>query len=205
MHRVFINPLTLSEYQALVTNIPKYCPNAIFGVAGQTLTAIQAVAFIDVLLTAVSATATAKTGWVDARMAEEKLVTQDGAVLKAIRENILTMFSNNTTALAAFEIAPKKPRQPLSAEARTAATAKLRATRTARGTKSKKQKAAIAGNVIGVTITPVTAPTATPTATPTVNPGTTTPTGAASAAPSPATPAASNGAAPAAPAAVVVK
>ena len=203
MHSVFINPLTLSEYQALVTNIPKYCPNAIFGVAGQTLTAIQAVAFIDVLLTAVSATATAKTGWVDARMAEEKLVTQDGAVLKAIRENILTMFSNNTTALAAFEIAPKKPRQPLSAEARTAATAKLRATRTARGTKSKKQKAAIAGNVIGVTITPVTAPTATPTATPTVNPGTTTPTGAA--APSPATPAASNGAAPAAPAAVVVK
>jgi hypothetical protein len=78
-----------------------------------------------------------------------------------MRDNIATMFSNNTTTLAAFNLTPKKPRQPLSVEARAAATAKARATRIARGTESKK-KAEVSGNVTGVTITPVTNPSASP-------------------------------------------
>ena len=219
-----ITQLTLSEYQALVSGIPKYCPKAIFTVAGQTFTANQAVTFITSVLNAVSAVASAKTGWKDARLAEEQVLAQDGATVKAIRENIGLMFSNNTTTLAAFEIAPKKPRQPLSAAARAAATAKAKATRIARGTVSKKQKSELTGGVTGVTITPVTsssskttatspsagapaaattstavasatAPTATPSAT--TSSVTTPTTGATSVAQAQATPAASNQAAPA--------
>jgi hypothetical protein len=51
-----------------------------------------------------------------------------------------------------------KARQPLPTEKRAAATAKLRATRTARGTTSKKQKLAVKGDVTGVTVTPITTP-----------------------------------------------
>jgi len=195
-----INPLTITEYQALIAGIPKYCPNAIFTVAGQTFTASEAVTFITSLLNAASAVATAKTGWKDARLAEETLVASDLPIVKAIRENLATMFSNNTTTLAAFEIAPKKPRQPLSAEARAAATAKARATRIARGTTSKKQKAEVSGDVTGVTITPVVAKSATSagSAPQPSTPVATSPTGASSTVSTPATPAASGGAAPAA-------
>jgi hypothetical protein len=57
--------------------------------------------------------------------------------------------------------------QPLPTDKRVAATAKLRATRTARGTTSKKQKLAIKGDVTGVIVTPITAPApASPPATP---------------------------------------
>jgi len=195
-----INPLTITEYQALIAGIPKYCPNAIFTVAGQTFTASEAVTFITSLLNAASAVATAKTGWKDARLAEETLVASDLPIVKAIRENLATMFSNNTTTLAAFEIAPKKPRQPLSAEARAAATAKARATRIARGTTSKKQKAEVSGDVTGVTITPVVAKSATSagSAPQPSTPVATSATGASSTVSTPATPAASGGAAPAA-------
>jgi hypothetical protein len=152
-----IRPLTLAEYQALVTGIPKNAPNAIFGVAGQTFTSPQAVSFIDTVLAAVAATAAAKTSWKDLKMAEETIIAQDGATVRGIRSNLATLFSNNTTALADLMITPRKPYKPLSAAARAAANAKAAATRAARGTKGSVQKAAITGDVTGVTITPVTA------------------------------------------------
>jgi hypothetical protein len=133
-------PLKLSQYRALVTGIPVHCPNAVFMVAGQTFTAPQAVTFIQSVLNAVAATATAKGAWKDAIQAEAKIVAQDGAAVKQIRSNIAGMFSNQQNALSDFEITPKKVPAPLSAAKRAAATAKARATRIARGTTSKKQK-----------------------------------------------------------------
>ena len=136
-----ITPLTISEYRALVTGIPVHCPNASFTVAGQTFTAPQAVTFIQSVLSAVAATATAKGAWKDAILAEAKVVARDGATVKQIRSNIAGMFSNQQNTLSDFEITPKKVRAPLNAAKRAAATAKARATRIARGTTSKKQKA----------------------------------------------------------------
>jgi len=159
-----IDPLSLAEYQALVAGIPKNCPNAIFMVAGQTFTAPQAVTFIGGVLAAVSATATAKTSWKDAQVAEAKTLAADGPIVKGIRETLEVMYSNNTTVLGEFLITPRKPYTPLSVEAKAAAAAKAKATRAARGTKGKVQKAAIVGNVTGVTITPVTSGTAAPAA-----------------------------------------
>jgi hypothetical protein len=155
-----ITPLTIAQYRALVAGIPLYCPNAIFTVAGQTFTAPQAVTFIESVLNAVAGTASAKGAWKDAILAEAKLVAQDGATVKEIRNNIAGMFSNQQNTLTAFEILPKKVPVPLTAAKRAAATAKAKATRLARGTTSKKQKATVTGDVTGVTITPVTAPAA---------------------------------------------
>jgi hypothetical protein len=156
MSQSIIKPLTLAEYQALVTGIPTYCPTATLLIAGQTFTAPQAVTYISAVLAAVSATATAKTDWKGARIAEEAIVAQCGATVQTVREVIGAMFSNTPTTLAALAITPKKPRTPLSAEARAAANAKAKATRAARGTMSKAKKALIVGNVTGVSITPIT-------------------------------------------------
>ena len=137
---VAIRPLTLAEYQALAIGIPKNCPTAVFGVLGQQMTAAQAVAAVQTVLNAVAATATAKTNWKDARVAEESIVAQDGPMVRGIRDNLTTLFSNNTTALAELLITPRKPYKPLTAAARAAANAKAAATRAARGTKGSAQK-----------------------------------------------------------------
>ena len=42
MKTSIVSSLTLTEFQALVTGIPKFCPNAIFTIAGQTFTAPEA-------------------------------------------------------------------------------------------------------------------------------------------------------------------
>jgi hypothetical protein len=151
-----IRPLTISEYQALVTGIPKNCPTATFTVAGQTFTAAQAVVYLQGVLNAVAATAAAKTNWKDAMAAAEQTVIQEGATVRGIRDVIATMFSNQTTVLAEFLITPRKPHKPLSTQAQAAANAKAAATRKARGTMGSVQKAGITGDVTGVTITPVT-------------------------------------------------
>jgi hypothetical protein len=121
---------------------------------------VDAVQFITSVLNAIAAVSTAKTGWVDARIVEEARLATDGPIVRGMRDNVATMFSDKPTALAAFHRTPKKPCQPLSVEARAAATARARATRIARGTESKKKRAEDRRNVTGVTITPVTNPSA---------------------------------------------
>ncbi len=69
---------------------------------------------------------------------------------------------SDATQLADFGLAPRKVPAPLTAEKRIVATAKLKATRAARGTTSRKQKLAIKGNVSGVVVTPVTVSTSSP-------------------------------------------
>jgi hypothetical protein len=73
---------------------------------------------------------------------------------------LILMFANAPDTLAVFGLKPPKARVPLTTAQRAAKTAKAEATRIARGTASKKQKAAIKGNVAGVTITPLITPPA---------------------------------------------
>jgi hypothetical protein len=71
-------------------------------------------------------------------------------------------FGNSPDVLADFGLAPKKARKTPTAEQKAAAVAKRKSTREARGTKGKKQKLAIKGDVTGVVVTPVTASTPQP-------------------------------------------
>jgi hypothetical protein len=66
-------------------------------------------------------------------------------------------YGNSPDVLADFGLPPKKARKPLTAEQKAAAAAKRSSTRAARGTKGKRQKAAIKGDVTGLVMTPVTA------------------------------------------------
>ena len=210
--------LTQAQYQALITGIPIYCAKTVFSVGGQTYSANQAVALIQSLLNATAATAAAKASAKQAVAAEEQVINQSAVVARAIRQIIALSFSKALPTLTAFGIQPRKAPRKLDTAQRAAATAKLEATRKARGITSKKQKAAISGNVTGVTITPIIGPSTTASATSpagstavATSPAATTPAvpaqaatapvtppaaAAASAATSPVTPAASNGAAP---------
>jgi hypothetical protein len=69
------------------------------------------------------------------------------------------MFGDAADILALFGLEPRKAPAPRTGEENAAAAAKAKATRTARGTASKKQKLAIKGNVTGITVVPTTAPT----------------------------------------------
>jgi len=163
--------LSVAEYQALITSIPKYMPNAIFMVASQTFTAPEAVTFLQTLHDSSAATIAAKATWKQLEIADETAEAQKGSIAREIRDAVALAFSNAPATLQAFMLAPRKKPEPLSAQARLAAKAKAKATREARGTKGKKQKAAITGNVVGVTVTPIVAPTATAATTPSTSAG----------------------------------
>jgi hypothetical protein len=156
----------LSEIQALITGMPKYCASTSFVLAGQTYTSSALVQIATSLLAADSAKILAKAAYKAATAAEQKLFATDGLVIQELRQNIVLIFSNSPTTMADLQIAPRKTPKPLSSEALAAKAAKTRATREARGTTSKKDKAKLSGNVTGVNITPVVAGSASSAATP---------------------------------------
>jgi hypothetical protein len=57
-----------------------------------------------------------------------------------------------------FDLEPKKAPAKPDVETQTAAIAKRKATRQARGTRGAQQKKQVKGNVTGVVVTPVIAP-----------------------------------------------
>jgi hypothetical protein len=152
--------MTAAQYQALISGIQLHLTAGTITVAGQTFTGPQAVSFLQGLLTPAVGTSTAKAAYHEAVLASRTAEAQNGAVAREMRDEIAIMYSNSPTMLAFFGLVPRKTPKPLSAEARAAANAKAKATRAARGTKGSVEKAAITGNVSGVTITPVLIPTA---------------------------------------------
>jgi len=148
----------LASVQALITGTQKHFPSGQFtlgNVSYTTVTLVQALQGLADAFTALDAAhASVKDGVAALRASETK-------VLPLIREYtsfLRATFSNATAQLGDFGLLAPKARQPLSTEKRAAATAKMRATRTARGTTSKKQKLGVKGDVTGVVVTPITAP-----------------------------------------------
>jgi hypothetical protein len=85
-----------------------------------------------------------------------------GPVEKACRGFVLAAYGSSPQELADFGVPPRKQPAPRTSAQNAAAAAKAKATRIARGTKSRKQKLAIKGDVTGVEIAPVTSPAASP-------------------------------------------
>ena len=65
-------------------------------------------------------------------------------------------FGATPDVLADFGLTPRKAKTPLTTKQQVTANAKNAATREARGTKGKREKLAITGNVVGVAVTPIT-------------------------------------------------
>jgi hypothetical protein len=153
----------LAQVQALIAGTQKRFPNQTFTLGNTTFTTATLVQTLQSLAAAMTAVNTAEASAKDARTALQGVNAKVGPVLRDLRRVILAAFGNSTEALADFGLTPPKARAPRTAEQKAAAAAKLRATRAARGTASKKQKAAVKGNVTGIEIKPVTEPTPSPT------------------------------------------
>ena len=164
----------LAQVQALIAGAEKHFPSGQFTLGGTTFTTASLVQALQGLANAMTALNAAQKGAKDALTALQSTETTVDPTLRAFRKLVLAAFASSTQTLADFGLQPPKARTPLTSEQKAAAAAKMRATRKARGTTSKKQKLTVSGNVTGVDITPVTAPASptpqaptAPTATPT--------------------------------------
>jgi len=152
----------LAQVQALIAGTTKHSPNGSFTLGATTYTAASLIQTFQSLVNAMTARDAAEAGAKDALTAERAVQTQVGPIVLAYKHLVLLTYANATQTLADFGLTPAKARTPLTAAQLTARAAKAKATRTARGTTSKKQKLAVKGNVTGVTVIPNTVPTAAP-------------------------------------------
>ena len=156
----------LVRVQALMAGTEKHFPNGSFTLGNATYTTASLVQAFKALADALTVLAAAHASTRDAGTAVREAGTKVIPLVRDYRNFLRATFSTANAQLADFGLAPPKARSPLSSEKRVAAAAKMRATRAARGTTSKKQKLAVKGDVTGVIVTPVTStgPSPSPTA-----------------------------------------
>ena len=148
--------LTLDQLQHLQANLPVVCPSLVVTVDGQRLAVPDMLPMISQLIAAEQVVPQAKAEWLDAIHDLAKLQASKGQVLRQVCAVIELMYKTDFVSLGLLGITPRKERHPLTVEQKLAAAEKLRATRKARGTTSKKQRSKIKGSVTGVVIAPVT-------------------------------------------------
>ena len=160
----------LVHVQALMAGTEKHFPNGSFTLGNAAYTTASLVQAFKALADALTVLAAAHASTRDAVTALREAETKVTPLMRDYRNFLRATFSTAHAQLADFGLAPPKARSPLSSEKRVAAAAKMRATRAARGTTSKKQKLAVKGDVTGVLVTPITAagPSSPPTAAPAV-------------------------------------
>jgi hypothetical protein len=146
----------LALVQALIAGTQKRFPNGQFTLGNTAYTTASLVQTLQRLADALTALDTAHASVKDGVAALQATEKSVGPVIRDYRMFLRATFSNATVELGDFGMQPAKVRQPLVTEKRVIATAKLKATRAARGTTSKKQKLAVKGDVTGVVVTPVT-------------------------------------------------
>ena len=148
----------LAHVQALIAGTQKHFPNGQFTLGNTAYTTATLVQTLQSLADAFTAMNAAHASVKDGVAALRTTATKVDPVIRAYTSFLRATFSTATAQLGDFGLQPSKAHQPLSSAKRVVATAKAKATRTARGTTSKKQKLAIKGDVTGVTVTPITAP-----------------------------------------------
>jgi hypothetical protein len=157
----------LARVQALIAGTQKHFPNGQFTLGNVAYTTATLVPALQSLVDALTAVNAAHASARDAITALKGVSAKITPLVQAYRRYVLAAFANATQELADFGMSPPKARAPRTSEQKAATVAKLRATRKARGTTSKKQKLEIQGDVTGVQITPITgSANASPTAAP---------------------------------------
>ena len=147
---------TLALMLAMMAGMQKRFPSGSFTLGNNAFTTASLVQLFQSLVDAINAVNAAQASAQEAVATMRGVQARVGPVYLALKHMLLTTFGTAAQALADFGLeAPTAP-APKTVETKAAAAAKLRATRAARGTTSKKQKLAIKGNVSGITVTPIT-------------------------------------------------
>jgi hypothetical protein len=135
--------------------------------AGQTVTPAQVVTTLQGRIATANATLAAKGSLAAAVAADHNERSQTDTLVADYRAWILLTYRNQPDVLADYGVSPHKKPGAKDASTKVVAAAKAKATRAARHTMSKKQKAAIKGTLTGpVVIEPSPALVASPVAEP---------------------------------------
>jgi hypothetical protein len=143
-----------------------------------TYTPASLAAAIQARIDAASAVATTKATWLNAVKTYDAIDVQVTVLMRELRNLVIAAFGPTSPKLADFGFKPTV-RTPLTPAQKVTRAAKAKATRAARGTMGKKQKALITGETAAKATASAPAPTTTPAPTPAPAP----------AAPAPVTPA----------------
>jgi hypothetical protein len=151
--------VNLAQLQSLITGLQKQFPSGQFTLDNTAYTTATLVQALQSLIDAINAVNTVQA---DAKVAVATMGAKAatvGPLALALRRNLLSMFGNAANTLALFGLEPRKAPAPRTGQENAAAAVKAAATRTARGTTSKKQKLTVSGNVTGIKVTPITSST----------------------------------------------
>jgi hypothetical protein len=140
----------LALVQSLIAGIQKhFSTTSTLSFAGQTNTQAAIIALLTAFVTAANALLAARAQTKNAQVALDLQANAVGALVKALKAYILATFTDVAT-LADFGLAPRKAPRPLTAAELSLRAARAAATRKARGTLGKAQKAKIHGVVPAV-------------------------------------------------------
>ncbi|MGH7437966.1 MAG: hypothetical protein ACRENE_19980 [Polyangiaceae bacterium] len=137
----------LASLRSVIAGTQKHTPNGSLTFGNVTYAAPALVQTLQGLLDAMAAHDAAVTQARDLLLAQRDTNAKVGPVYRAYRRFLVVTYGDATQTLADYGLQPLKARAPQTVEQKAAAAAQLRATRAARGTTSKKQKAAIKGVV----------------------------------------------------------
>jgi len=123
---------------------------------GKKVTPADVIQVAQACVAASKAAEASRAAWQTAVKADKDQRARASVFLTQVRQALLVMFASSIDSLADFGLAPRKrqaPKPPVKVEAAT----KAKATREARGTKGKRQKAKIKGAVHPAPVTSSTA------------------------------------------------
>ncbi|MDP8999082.1 MAG: hypothetical protein M3O46_03115 [Myxococcota bacterium] len=149
----------LAGVRALIAATQKRTPNGSLTFGNATYTSASLVQMFQSLADAMTAHDVAQAQAKDVLLALRDVAAKVGPVLRAYRRFLVATYGNATETLADYGLKPPKAKAPRTSEQKAKAAAKLRATRIARGTTSKKQKASIHGVVTAPAEIPPSPPT----------------------------------------------
>jgi hypothetical protein len=165
-----------------------------FVLAGTTLKPTDVVAKLQARLAQLKAVTAAAAAWHAAVQTDKTAAEQIKPLVAAVKQVLLAAYAGQLDVLAEYGLTPRKT-PVISPATRTAAALKAKATRAARGTMGKVQKAAITAQVAitpatatPVTATPIKSATAAPAATASSSTGASAPPTPVTASPTPASP-----------------
>jgi hypothetical protein len=146
------NKVTLAKRALdLIAGTQKHTPNGSFTLGSAVFTTANIVQLLQGLADALAAVDIAKAGWQDALKSVDDEHAKVVPILRTYQSWLLVTYGNAPATLADYGLAPRKRATPPSADVKAAAVVKREATRKARHTMGKKQKAEITGTVPATT------------------------------------------------------
>jgi hypothetical protein len=137
--------------RALIAGTQKHFPNGSLTFGGATYTPAALTQVLQSLDDATTGMDAAAAKWQDAVKAQRNVATTVGPILRDYRRYLVTLFGTAVEPLADFGLTPRKAPAPQTVEQKAAAATKREATRQARHTMGKRQKASIKGTVPSAT------------------------------------------------------